>query len=36
MQFDLIIKSGLVILENGEQEVEIGIKMVKSPQLVKI
>ena len=26
MNFDSIIKNGLVILENGEQEVEVGIK----------
>lgn len=26
MKFDLIIKNGLVILENGEQNVEVGVK----------
>ena len=26
MKYDLIIKNGLVILEDGEQQVEVGVK----------
>ena len=33
MKFDLIIKNGLVILENGEQNVEVGVKDGKIAQL---